>query len=57
MNTLNNHRQKRRRTLALISAAALLGNLPQLASAKNKNSLRIGFQKYGTLTLLKARGT
>ncbi len=57
MNTLNNRREKRRRTLALLSATALLGSLPQLTAAQDKGILRIGFQKYGTLTLLKARGT
>ena len=37
---------------AAIAATLLLGALPSLA-----DSLRIGFQKYGTLTVLKARGT
>lgn len=57
MNTFDDQRHARRRTLALLSAAALLGGLPRLAAAQDKGVLRIGFQKYGTLTLLKVRGT
>jgi sulfonate transport system substrate-binding protein len=53
------HQQKRtvrRRTLALLVAAALAGSVP-LALAQDKKVVRIGYQKYGTLTLLKGRGT
>ena len=57
MSTHNDKRHAKRRTLGLLSAAALVGSLPQLAVAQNKGVLRIGFQKYGTLTLLKVRGT
>jgi len=52
--------QSRRRTLGLLSAAAAgafsLG-LPNFALAQAKRQLRVGFQKYGTLIILKARGT
>ncbi|MFC7513428.1 sulfonate ABC transporter substrate-binding protein [Herbaspirillum sp. GCM10030257] len=57
----NNTRSARRRTLGLLSAAALgaiATTLPGAALAQSKaGSLRIGYQKYGTLTILKARGT
>ncbi|WP_394781663.1 sulfonate ABC transporter substrate-binding protein [Undibacterium sp.] len=54
-------RQAKRHTLGLLSAATLgaLGGLPLLASAQNKPApgvLRIGYQKYGTLVLLKTTG-
>jgi sulfonate transport system substrate-binding protein len=47
----------RRRTLALLLAGAA-GTLawPGGASAATSKTLRIGYQKYGTLTLLKGRG-
>lgn len=57
---MTSHHQKRtsrRQTLGLLSAAALVACLPALATAQAKGQLRIGFQKYGTLTLLKGRGT
>lgn len=57
----NNTRKARRRTLELLSAAALgaiATTLPGAALAQSKaGGLRIGYQKYGTLTILKARGT
>jgi len=56
----NEKRNARRRTLGLLSAAtvgALALSLSAPAIAQEKGTLRIGFQKYGTLTLLKARGT
>jgi sulfonate transport system substrate-binding protein len=56
----NNKRNTRRRTLQLLSAAtlgAIATSLPGFALAQSKGSLRIGYQKYGTLTILKARGT
>lgn len=56
----NNKRLAKRRTLGLLSAAAVgavASALPGLTLAQNKSTLRIGFQKYGTLTILKARGT
>lgn len=60
MNTQHEARLAKRRTLSLLSAAAvgaLTGSLSELAHAQEKNLLRIGYQKYGTLTLLKGRGT
>jgi len=47
----------RRRTLGLLSAAAAGAFLPGLAIGQAKRQLRVGFQKYGTLIILKARGT
>ncbi|CAN5485036.1 sulfonate ABC transporter substrate-binding protein [soil metagenome] len=50
----------KRRTLGLLSAlvaGCLAFALPGLASAETKGVLNIGFQKYGTLTILKARGS
>lgn len=52
--------ESRRRTLGLLSAtaaAAFALGLPGLALGQGKRQLRIGFQKYGTLIILKARGT
>jgi sulfonate transport system substrate-binding protein len=60
MNTTQESRLAKRRTLALLSAVAagaLAGSLGGLAHAQEKGVLRIGYQKYGTLTLLKGRGT
>jgi sulfonate transport system substrate-binding protein len=56
----NQKRNARRRTLGLLSVAAigaLACTLPALAFGQSTGALRIGFQKYGTLTILKARGT
>lgn len=53
-------RQAKRRTLGLLSAAAagvLTASIPHFAQAQAKGTLRIGYQKYGTLTILKGRGT
>jgi len=53
-------RNAKRRTLSLLSAAAvgaISSALPAFGLAQGKGTLRIGFQKYGTLTILKARGT
>jgi sulfonate transport system substrate-binding protein len=50
--------RQRRRTLGLLFAAAsasLAAGLPAQAAAPQE--VRIGYQKYGTLTLLKGRGT
>jgi sulfonate transport system substrate-binding protein len=47
---------QRRRTLGLLSAT-VLSALTGMAGAQDKTVLRIGYQKYGTLTLLKGRGT
>lgn len=46
----------RRRTLAAIVTIALAALPASGALAQKKEELRIGYQKYGTLTLLKARG-
>ena len=55
-NIRDNKRAARRRTLGLLFAGAVAGALPQ-AQAQERKLLRIGYQKYGTLTLLKGRGT
>lgn len=56
----NEHRAARRHALALAGATLLAAGLPGTARAALEPSareLRIGFQKYGTLTILKGRGT
>jgi sulfonate transport system substrate-binding protein len=53
-------RGQRRRTLGLLFAAAVaapFADLPQAQAAGAPREVRIGYQKYGTLTLLKGRGT
>lgn len=60
MSNQNQKHASKRRTLALLSAfvaGAITTALPGAALAQSKEVLRIGFQKYGTLTILKARGT
>jgi sulfonate transport system substrate-binding protein len=60
MSTRHEIRLSRRHVLGLLSAAAagaLAAGLPGAALAQSKPVLRIGYQKYGTLTLLKGRGT
>lgn len=60
MSNANDKRQAKRRTLGYLSAAAvgaLTAGLPGLATAQAKNVLRIGYQKYGTLVILKGRGS
>ncbi|MFC5458783.1 sulfonate ABC transporter substrate-binding protein [Massilia niabensis] len=49
-------RPGRRRTLGLLAAGVAAG-LPGIAPAQPPAEIRIGYQKYGTLTLLKGRGT
>jgi sulfonate transport system substrate-binding protein len=55
------HARQRRRTLGLLFASAagvaLSATLPQARAAEALKELRIGYQKYGTFTLLKGRGT
>jgi sulfonate transport system substrate-binding protein len=54
------HARQRRRTLGLLfasAAGALATGLPQAHAAQPLKELRIGYQKYGTFTLLKGRGT
>jgi sulfonate transport system substrate-binding protein len=57
----NQHkRAARRRTLGYLfagAAGAAVSGLPGMAQAQARPVLRIGYQKYGTLTLLKGRGT
>jgi sulfonate transport system substrate-binding protein len=60
MNNRHEKRHAKRRTLGLLSAAvagAIALTLPGVSIAQSKGTLRIGYQKYGTLTILKARGT
>lgn len=47
----------RRHALSLVGATLLAAGLPSAAMAQSVRELRIGFQKYGTLTILKGRGT
>ena len=49
------HRAARRHALAMMGAAVLATALP--VRAQGQREVRIGYQKYGTLTLLKGRGT
>jgi len=59
MSEHNAKRNAKRRTLAYLSAAglgAMTAGLPSLAAAQTK-VLRIGYQKYGTLVILKGRST
>ena len=49
------HRAARRHALAMMGAAVLATALP--VRAQGTREVRIGYQKYGTLTLLKGRGT
>ena len=47
----------RRSLVALFAAAISFGAITQVQAAAQDTVLRIGYQKYGTLVLLKARGT
>jgi len=55
------HARQRRRTLGLLAAAAsgtlLAGVAGRARAAEPLTEIRIGYQKYGTLTLLKGRAT
>ena len=53
----NNYRTTRRDVLALIATGLLAAGLPHVSGAEIPAEVRIGYQKYGTLTLLKGRGT
>ena len=58
--TEGSRRLQRRRTLGMLFAAAVAAPFADLQSARAAGApreLRIGYQKYGTLTLLKGRGT
>ena len=50
-------RHARRHTLGLLFAAILATGLAPSSYAQASKEVRIGYQKYGTLTLLKGRGT
>ena len=53
-------RLSRRATVGLLFAAVagvMAAGMPAMAQAQAKGEVRIGYQKYGTLTLLKGRGT
>lgn len=54
---INPIKVSRRHTLAIMGTAVLAAGLPAAALAQPARELRIGFQKYGTLTILKGRGT
>ena len=47
----------RRNLIALAGAAAAAGALPRPALAQQEKVIRIGFQKYGKIILLKSRGS
>jgi len=57
MSYSNAHRAARRHTLALMGAGLALAGLPLTVPAQGARELHIGYQKYGTLTILKGRGT
>jgi sulfonate transport system substrate-binding protein len=50
-------RDARRHTLGLLFAGILAAGLAPSSHAQASKEVRIGYQKYGTLTLLKGRGT
>jgi sulfonate transport system substrate-binding protein len=53
---IDSSRRKALVTAAASAAGLSLAGVSLLARAQTKGQLRIGYQKYGTLTLLKARG-
>ena len=56
--SIEQKRAARRHTLGLLFAAGVMAaGMPAVAQAQAKAEVRIGYQKYGTLTLLKGRGT
>ena len=60
MSNRHENRLSRRTTLGLLFAAAagvLASGMPVTVQAQAQSEVRIGYQKYGTLTLLKGRGT
>ena len=50
-------RNARRQTLGLLFAGIIAAGLTPATHAQASKEVRIGYQKYGTLTLLKGRGT
>ncbi|MFZ4874605.1 sulfonate ABC transporter substrate-binding protein [Janthinobacterium sp. Mn2066] len=60
MSNRHENRLSRRTTVGLLFAAVagvLASSMPMTAEAQAQPEVRIGYQKYGTLTLLKGRGT
>lgn len=55
--SIDQKRAARRHTLGLLFAAGVMAAGGAQAQAPAKQEVRIGYQKYGTLTLLKGRGT
>jgi sulfonate transport system substrate-binding protein len=55
--SIDQKRAARRHTLGLLFAAGVMAAGGAHAQAPAKQEVRIGYQKYGTLTLLKGRGT
>jgi sulfonate transport system substrate-binding protein len=58
--SIEQKRASRRHTLGLLFAAGVMAassSAPAQAQSQPKQEVRIGYQKYGTLTLLKGRGT
>jgi sulfonate transport system substrate-binding protein len=56
--SIEQKRAARRHTLGwLFAAGVFAAGAPAAVSAQAKQEVRIGYQKYGTLTLLKGRGT
>ena len=57
MSSFAHRRHSRRLALGLLFASVLASGVPGAALAQASKEVRIGYQKYGTLTLLKGRGT
>ena len=57
MNPVKVNRTGRRLALGLLFASVVAAGLPGQARAQASQEVRIGYQKFGTLTLLKGRGT
>jgi sulfonate transport system substrate-binding protein len=55
--SIDQKRATRRHTLGLLFAAGVMAASGAQAQAPAKQEVRIGYQKYGTLTILKGRGT
>ena len=55
--SIDQKRAARRHTLGLLFAAGVMAASGAQAQTPAKQEVRIGYQKYGTLTLLKGRGT
>src|SRR5450830_690898 len=55
--SIDQKRASRRHTLGLLFAAGVMAATSATAQVQVKQEVRIGYQKYGTLTLLKGRGT